>query len=103
MQLGPMLDVDQVAALCRCASTTVQDLARAGQLPGIKLGVDWVFPTEALLQRLNELALQQAATRRDPPKPSGQLVDIKAAGATDRRGRRAPPKLPALAGVQSQP
>ena len=96
MQLAPVLDVDQAAALCRCAPSTVQELARDGQLPGLQLGRDWVFPTEALLQRLNALAIEQAAARRDPPKPSGQLVDIKAAGAGDRRGRRAPPKLPAI-------
>lgn len=87
-----VLNVDQVAQLLRCAPTTVQDLSRTGELPGLKFGGDWVFPVGALLRRLDEVALATAADRRQPGKKSAQLHDIKQRKA----GRKAPPALPDL-------
>lgn len=86
-----VLDVDQVAELMRCEPATVQEHARAGDLPGIKWGRDWVFPLGALLRVLDELAVQEAARRREKVKPSAVLHDIKRPKA-----KRAPPALPAL-------
>lgn len=86
-----VLDVDQVAEMLRCEPTTVQEQARRGELPGLKLGRDWVFPVGALLQRLDEVALKESAKRREPVTPSAVLHDIKRPKA-----RRAPPALPAL-------
>ena len=40
--------------------------ATAGDLPGVKIGRSWVFPEAALLQRLNDMALEGAAVRRAP-------------------------------------
>lgn len=67
-----VLDVEQVSLLLRCSTRTVEDLARAGQLPGLKFGTGgWVFPARALLDHLNETAAADAAKRkqpyRDPP------------------------------------
>jgi len=99
--LPPVLDVDQVAELCRCASKTVQQLARDGELPGVKLGEDWVFPVGALLARLDEKALQEAAARRKPATPSPAPMPVatlhQLPGAT-RRGKapRPRPVLPNL-------
>ncbi len=87
-QLPSVLDVATVAALLRCAETTVEERARRGELPGLKIGESWVFPAGALTVRLDQLALEQAAERRKPALPSGQLVDIK------RKTKRAPPALP---------
>jgi Helix-turn-helix domain len=89
------LTVDQAAALLRCAPKTVQARARAGDLPGLKWGEDWIFPAGAFFARLDEIALEEAAERRKPAKPTGQLLDIKAAPG-GRGGRRAPPKLPSI-------
>lgn len=86
-----VLDVDQVAKLMRCEPATVQEHARAGDLPGIKWGRDWVFPLGALLRVLDELALQEAARRREKVTPSAVLHDIKRPKA-----KRPPPALPAL-------
>jgi excisionase family DNA binding protein len=95
------LSADQVAQLLLCSPDTVRELARSGQLPGIKLGRDWVFPAGALFARLDALALAQAEERRTPIKPSATLHDIPAARhqATPhggRSGRRQPPALPSL-------
>ena len=97
MDLPAVLTVDQVATLMGCQADTVREHARSGAVPGLQWGRDWVFPAGALLRRLDELALEQAATRRDPPNPSGQLLPITGAANTPRgRARRAPPALPAL-------
>jgi hypothetical protein len=92
--LPNVLDVSAVAALLRCAETTVEDRARRGELPGLKIGESWVFPAGALTQRLDELALEQAAERRKPaPKPTAVLHQVPAS----KRARRSPPVLPPAA------
>ena len=60
---------DQAASLLGCARKTVEDMARRADLPGIKPGGAWVFPAGALRQRLDDLALTEAAERRKPEKP----------------------------------
>jgi len=83
-----------VAELLHCSVKTVEEKARAGDLPGLKYGDGWVFPAGALAQRLNELALEQARTRADPPKPSGVLRAIQQ-GRKQPRSRPVLPDLPA--------
>lgn len=78
-----ILTVEEVASLCDCTPTTVRERAVAGDLPGLKLGRDWVFPAEALSQALCRLAMEQAQARRSSsPKPTGVVRQI--------RGRQAP-------------
>ena len=88
MQHPTVLDVPAVAALLRCAETTVEDRARRGDLPGLKVGDSWVFPAGALTVALDQLALDQAAERRRPMRPTGHLVPIK------RKVKRGLPALP---------
>jgi excisionase family DNA binding protein len=81
---------DQAAQLLGCSVKTVEEMARQGELPGIKPGGGWVFPAGALAQRLDQLALEQAAKRRGPATaPAG--VAVQPATKT-RRG----PKVRAL-------
>ncbi len=94
LETPQVLDVSQVAALMRCSPKTVQARARAGDLPGLKWGDDWVFPAGALARRLDELALQTKPAAPEPA-PSGVLHDIKAANSHGG-GKRKPPALPAL-------
>lgn len=78
-----ILTVEQVATLCDCTPTTVRERAGAGDLPGLKLGRDWVFPADALAQALCRLATEQAQQRRSAgPKASAVVRQI--------RGRQAP-------------
>jgi len=55
-----VLTVAQVSMLMRCATTTVEEKARSGELPGLKFGVSWVFPMHALMKAINDLAESRA-------------------------------------------
>jgi len=93
----------QAAELLACAVTTVEELARSGELPGIQPGRAWVFPAGALAQRLDQMALEQAAQRRKPepdappgPAAAPQVLAVAVAPAPKpaRRPRSRPlPKL----------
>ncbi|GCL61524.1 helix-turn-helix domain-containing protein [Pseudaquabacterium pictum] len=65
---------EQVAQLLGCAVKTVEQMARDGELAGVKPGGGWVFPAGALAQRLDQLALEQAAGRRKTPAPVATTV-----------------------------
>lgn len=65
MNAFDVLTVDAVVGLLGCAATTVREHSRKSELPGLKFGDDWVFPAEALQQRLTVLALERAAKRRN--------------------------------------
>ena len=80
-----VLDTAEVAILLRCAPTTVQERARRGDLPGLKIGDDWIFPRDALLKKLNELALEEAANRRRPGVPHAVALPITSSGTARRR------------------
>lgn len=81
--MSDILTKDEVAALLDCEPSTVEEKARTRELPGVKIGRSWVFPREALLKRLNEIALRAV-------EPSAPRYT-----ATAPR-RRAPPALPRL-------
>jgi excisionase family DNA binding protein len=83
---------DQAAQLLGCSVKTVEEMARQGELPGIKPGGGWVFPAGALAQRLDQLALEQAAKRRAPVAPVA--VAMQHPGKA-RRGAK-PRQLPTL-------
>lgn len=85
---------DQAAALLGCSVKTVEEMARQGELPGIKPGGGWVFPAGALAQRLDQLALEQAAKRRKPAEPSATTTSQQQ-GEKARRGPK-PRTLPQL-------
>lgn len=80
-----------VAQLLECDENTVQERARTGDLPGVKFGRSWVFPRQALVARLNEIAIEQASKRRGKPEPKPIAAAVGA-----KTPRRAPPTLPEL-------
>ncbi len=99
--LPDILTTDEVAALLRCAAATVHERTRAGELPGLQMGRDWVYPREALLGALNRMAEEQAGKRRsrDDAAPSAVLRAIGPTATEPQRGNkpaRRPPTLPAL-------
>lgn len=85
-----ILDVEQVASLLRCSTKTVEEKARRGTLPGLKFGDGWVFPSEALLAHLNQMALKEALVRGQPSKPAGVSVPVA------KPIKRGPVPLPSL-------
>ncbi len=81
---------EALATLLGCAVTTIEERARSGDLPGLKFGDGgWRFPAEALARRLNELAIEEAAKRRQPTTRSGVLKQLPGGKA-----KRTPPALP---------
>ena len=81
-----VLSEEEVAAILVCEPSTVQEKARLGQLPAVKIGRSWRFPVVALLESLNSKA--KANEQRTPRIPMGVTVS-----ATKTRQ---PPTLPNL-------
>jgi excisionase family DNA binding protein len=63
-----ILTDEQVAALLDCEVSVVQSMARTAELPGLKIGRPWLFPREALMTRLNEMALKGGRINPTPRK-----------------------------------
>lgn len=82
---GEIMRKEEVAEWLDCEPSTVEEKARNRELPAVKIGRSWLFPRQAMLQRLNEMAL----AKPEPPKPTGVI-------ATGKKGRKAPPALPPL-------
>lgn len=78
-----ILNKEQVANLLDCEPSTVEEKARNHELPGVKIGRSWLFPRQALMQRLNEMALAKSV----PAKPTGVIKSI---------AKKRPPALPPL-------
>jgi excisionase family DNA binding protein len=72
-------NVTQVAQLLGCTEEIVAERINSGDLPGVKFGRSWVIPADALRERLNQKALEEARERREPKRVQSK--------------RREPPRL----------
>ena len=84
---------EDCAKLLHCTPEQVEELARAGEIPGLKLGRGWLFVRADLLAYLAEKAREEAQQRRakrQPAAPIHHATPIK-------QRRRQPPQLPVLA------
>jgi excisionase family DNA binding protein len=68
-QLPPVLTAEQAAQLVDCTPESIAEAARRKELPGLKMGRSWVFPTDALLQVLNAMALKHVDSGDLSPGP----------------------------------
>ena len=91
--MRPILAVSEVAEMLQCEESTVQELLRRGELPGLKFGRAWIVPSEPLLQCLNQMALEEATKRRK----DRATVRPTAVFVGSPKQKREPPKLPNLA------
>ena len=89
MTMLQLLDPNDAAALLGCTAESVEDLLRAGVLPGVKFGRGWRIPAGALDARLNELALQEAEQRRGQAAITSASAPVQLAAVPTRR-RQAP-------------
>ncbi|OUL98352.1 helix-turn-helix domain-containing protein [Variovorax sp. JS1663] len=79
---------EECAELLRCTPSQIEELARVGEIPGLKFGRSWLFVRADLLAFLAEKARAEAAQRRANRQP-------KAPSALNTRPRRQiPPALP---------
>ena len=81
------IDADQCAELLRCSVDQVEEMARAGYIPGLKIGRGWLFVRADLLAWLAQRAREEAADRRARRQPAAIVQPIKPR-------RRPPPVLP---------
>ena len=86
MSLTDTIGADECADLLRCTAGQVEEMARAGDIPGLKIGRGWLFVRADLLAFLAERARQEAADRRAKRSPAPKVTPISR--------RRVPPALP---------
>ena len=92
------IDADECAALLRCTAGQVEEMARAGEIPGLKIGRGWLFVRADLLAFLAERARAEAADRRARRAPAAVA---KVAPIKPRR--RPPPPLPPVPLAPARP
>jgi excisionase family DNA binding protein len=85
------LNSDDCAKLLYCTPEQVEELARSGDLPAVKIGRGWLFVKADLLSYLSEKARADAQDRRAKRQPNITVL------AKPRRQR--PPMLPATSSV----
>ncbi|WP_160310746.1 helix-turn-helix domain-containing protein [Delftia tsuruhatensis] len=105
-----ILTVDDLAELFSCDKETAAARLNSGDLPGVKVGRGWIIPRQALFERLNEKAREEAAARRSQQSAAvgAYLTKDKAQKITPAllpshsqlkqrgRKRREPPALPPI-------
>lgn len=77
-----MLTAKEVQGLMHVDRSTVYRMAQAGQIPAIKVGRQWRFPTEEISAWLDRGARPVPGTRRDVPVDPGTMVLPGVAKAT---------------------
>jgi len=63
-----IMNVEEVADLLRVSTQTVYNLARSGKLPAVKVGREWRFNREKVLEALN-----RQGSREDAPICEGRV------------------------------
>lgn len=76
--LPPLMGTEDWAVLLQCSQKTVEERLRLGDLPGEKFGDGWICPTEAMLARINEIAVEKMVARRTAAwiAPAPRLVAV---------------------------
>lgn len=86
-----VIDSEQCAELLKCTPEQVEVLAREGEIPGFKIGRNWLFIRADLLAYLAERARAEAQERRQkraaPAQGPSNVQPIKPR-------RNTPPALP---------
>ena len=73
-----IMNVEEVADLLRVSSQTVYNLARAGKLPAVKVGREWRFDREKVLE-----ALSRNTSKEDAPTGE-KMVGLAARGGSSK-------------------
>lgn len=84
--MSDTIDSRECAELLHCTPEQVEELARKGNLPAIKIGRGWLFVRADLLAYLAEKAREEAASRRS----RREVVQIAPRVPMPRRRRNIP-------------
>lgn len=87
----PVIGSEECAQLLGCTPEQVEELARAGEIPGLKIGRSWRFVRDDLLAYLAQKARAEAEERRSKRQAPAEPVKPQR--------RRAPPSLPVVRAV----
>lgn len=88
---SPLIGAEQCAEMLGCTTLQIEELARNGELPGLKIGRSWRFVRADLLVYLAEKARAEAEQRRSRRHSTkGQLPPVTPQ-------RRVAPPLPTVA------
>lgn len=99
--MNDVLDVDAVAELLHCSEYTVRNQTALGELPGVRFGRDYVYPREALMRRLTEMALEESAKTRRMSAHSGISVAPPPVARRGRKGNELPASVRAALAASS--
>lgn len=83
MSAPEMIEPEEACAALKCTLPTLQAELRAGRLPGLKIGQEWVIPRQAFFEVVNQRAKAEA-TKLQPFVP---VVPAQPAGLSSRRRR----------------
>jgi excisionase family DNA binding protein len=83
------INSEECAEIMKCTAERVEEMARAGEIPGLKIGRNWLFVRGDLLAWLAEKAREEAQVRRMKRQPHAPLPMA-------RPRRQTPPALPTL-------
>jgi excisionase family DNA binding protein len=92
--LPRLLTKEQVAEMLECEPLTVEEKARTGELPAIKIGRSWKFPREALFECFNKMALEPKQTRAMGKAREEAAARKERMEAENSRRRKVSPLLP---------
>lgn len=81
------MNAEECAKLLHCTTERIEELARQGEIPGLKVGRAWVLFKLDLLDFLADKARDDAEKRRGA---------AQSPAASRGRRHRAPPKLPTM-------
>ncbi len=79
-----ILTADETAELFRISTAYVRTLANSGEIPGTKLGDDWRFIRQDMIDYLSERAKREQKTRKFNQEQTQQLPQTFIPG---KRGR----------------
>lgn len=85
--MSETIDSQECAELLRATKEQIEEMARGGDLPALKIGRSWLFLRQDLLAYLADRARKEAEQRRTKKQPS-------VAVPISRPRRQAPPVLP---------
>lgn len=78
-----ILTSDQVAELLYCSARSVEDHARVGTIPGVKIGEGWIFVSDMVIDAVRILAREEA-DKRKAPKPKFDPIVVANTAKTKR-------------------
>lgn len=66
--MDDILTLEELAAYLKVSETTAYTLVRSGHIPGRKVGREWRFLRESVVQWLKQASTEQAGTEEDMEK-----------------------------------